>query len=248
MVDAYSRIFIEHAKGFFKPELLSKLRDQFIQFEKSDSLKSNVSEREAAAIERGESSDKMRMQDCWYDVWRSPVAKEKLIEALHPFTWVMFPVQVRHVRTEVGHAVPWHQDAGYMNLHPAEKRHNKVITCFVPIEAEPSKHTTIQFCTDNKDQPDVVFDHEGMAGFGAGLAGDAYKNIFPYDLARGDALVFGDLALHRTFTPKGAQLERRSLEFRLIDPADALPGKDYFDIKQQVFVQKNGSTRKVMYG
>ena len=248
MVNPHNRIFIEHAQGLFNPAILTKLREQFIAFEKNDALKANVSEREAAAIERGESSDRMRMQDCWYDVWRNPVSKEKLIEALDPFTWVMFPVQVRHVRTNAGHAVPWHQDAGYMKLHPAEKRHNKIVTCFVPIEAEPRNHTTIQFCTDNKDQPDIAFDHEAMAGFGAGLDGNGYKNVFHYDLNLGDALVFGDLALHRTFTPEGAQVQRRSLEFRLIDPADALPGKDYFDIKQQVFVQKDGSIRKVMYG
>ncbi len=248
MLDTVNRIFVRHAADLFDPALLRQLRQRFIEGEAEMQTKSGtLPERERQAVERGESSDDFRMRDHWYDVWRDASYREKLIEALHPFTYVMFPVQVRHVRA-VGHAVPWHQDAGYMQLHPASKRHKKVITCFIPIEDEPANCTTVQFARDNEKAPDQEMPHKAMDGFGAGVAAEQCKDCYHYDLALGDALVFGDLVLHRTFTPPGAEVERRSLEFRLIDPADALEGKDYFDIRQGMFVQTNGNKRKAIHG
>ena len=83
---------------------------------------------------------------------------------------------------------------------------------------------------------------ESGGGVGGGLIGSDFQDVFHFDLALGDALVFGDLALHRTFTPKGAHVERRSLEFRLIMPESARLGLDYFDLENVAFVKK-GETK-----
>jgi len=237
-----SRVFVKHAKRVFDPNVLVELRSKLTQLESDKSFITNTSEREEKAIRRGESSDKLRMQNCWYDVWRYPISMESLIEVVYPFTYVIFPVQVRHISKPVGQAVPWHQDAGYIRLLPQQRQHNVIITCFVPLEDEPYRHTTIQFSLDNSDQ-NSIFEHKPMSSFGAGLDIEI-SNTFYHDLNLGDALVFGDLTFHRTYTPTKAIVERRSLEFRLCIPSDALADKDYFDIQQQVFIKKNGSTRR----
>jgi hypothetical protein len=80
--------------------------------------------------------------------------------------------------------------------------------------------------------------HATRDGFGAGLElapHDAERAHFALEL--GDALVFGDLVPHRTFFPAGALPERRSLEFRLVRPEDALDGKDYFDLTRTAFTR-----------
>jgi hypothetical protein len=64
-----------------------------------------------------------------------------------------------------------------------------------------------------------------------------------FHLRLGDALVFGDLAVHRTFIPLAATVERRSLEFRLVRRSDAIEAKDYFDVDSGLFVRTDGSTR-----
>lgn len=246
MTDFTSRLFVEHVKGLFDPVVLNRLAERLSALENEPGVATGKSEREAKAIARGEASDALRMQSDWYDVWRTPPSHGALLDAIGPFTWVTFPVQVRHIRT-VGQEVPWHQDAGYTKLHPAERRHKKVITCFIPIEPEPWRHTTVQFSFHNRTSPEVELEHYSLAGFGAGLSGEEYTDVEYYALALGDALLFGDLALHRTFTPAGAIVERRSLEFRLIEPQDALPGKDYFDITTQSFVTHDGAIKENAY-
>jgi len=64
-----------------------------------------------------------------------------------------------------------------------------------------------------------------------------------FDLTLGDALVFGDLTIHRTFLPPGATVERRSLEFRLVRPDEAIADKDYFDLDSGLFVRTDGTRR-----
>jgi hypothetical protein len=238
-----SRVHIQHAKFLFDPTVLSELRDHFTKSEGRLKHLKGLTERERQAMERGESSDAMRMQDRWYDVWSTAPSLQKLIDTLTPYSWVSYPVQVRCVRKK-GQEVPWHQDTDYMRLL-GPRGHKQIITCFIPIEPEPAKCTTIQFALDNASTPDKIYKHAPLDGFGAGVAGAQFKEYSHFDLTLGDALVFGDHTLHRTYTPEGCNIERRSLEFRLIRPQDALPDKDYFDIKAQTFIKTN-EQRKVM--
>jgi hypothetical protein len=240
MLDKNNRAFVNHVAGLFDPKLLNKFRDIMIEHE-NDQLTANITEREKHALERGESTDKFRMQEAWYDVWKHATSYSALLTALAPFIWVTYPVQVRHVR-KVHHHVPWHQDIDYMRLLK-ERGHQQVITCFIPLEPEPAKCTTIEYAFDNiHEDPTREYPHVPVAGFGAGIVDHDFKDTKYFDLALGDALIFGDFTLHRTFLPAGCQIERRSLEFRLILPEHALPNKDYFDIQTQEFLRFNSES------
>jgi hypothetical protein len=232
------RCFLDHVRGMFPRTKMQALRDHFLKVEEARGRHA-ASEREQKALLRGETSDAMRMEDLWYDLWRDPAPA--ILDAIRPFTWVLFPAQVRHVRAAVSHEVPWHQDIGYMRLHGA-RAHRQIITCFVPMEPDPSKCTTLQFSRDRTGE--LV--HGSMNGFGAGLDGSRFNDLVHFDLAFGDALVFGDLVLHRTYTPPGAAVERRSFEFRLIRPEHALDNKDYFDVERGAFVRTDGSIRRAV--
>ncbi len=236
MIDPEKRIFVEHAVGLFDPEELSRIREDFDRVRGARLREASLTDRERAAVRRGESADAVRKRERWYDVWKHPRSMEGLLERIRPFTYVTYPVQVRHV-TEVEHYVPWHQDRGYIDLL-GQRGPRLIITCFLPLEPEPATRTTIEFALDNTDeQPERVRQHVAMDGFGAGIPDADFQRRRHFDLAFGDALIFGELTLHRTFTPPGAVANRRSLEFRLIRPADALPGRDYFDVEAQRFIQ-----------
>ena len=236
MVVKDNRYFFSNVEDLFDKNKLTELRELFIKSAKDNNTPDKVlTERELKALERGESSDKMRMQDAWYSVWTSPSGNKNLAELFDPYTYVTFPVQVRHVR-QANHKVPWHQDIGYMRVLK-DKGHQQVITCFIPIEPEPYTCTTVEFADDEIAKTEIS--HENLDGFGAGLNGDNFKNKIHYNQKLGDALVFGDFALHRTYTPEGWNVERRSLEFRLIKPEHRLANKDYFDIKLGKFIKTN---------
>ena len=221
-----------HLPGLFRPEQLRALRARLDDRAGSQAAEG---ERERAALARGESSDALRKDPAWYQVWRDPDAR--LLEAIRPFTWVVYPVQVRIVRA-LTHRVPWHQDIGYQQLL-ATRGHERIVTCFIPLDEDPANRTTLEFA--RMETGALV--HEPADGFGAGLPRRSFEQTDSYRLALGDCLFFGDLAVHRTFVPPGANVERRSLEFRLVEPGDSLAEKDYFDIERGLFVRKDGSTR-----
>ena len=235
MRDKASRTFAERVPGLFDPSLLSDLRAH-LDAGCAGWEEEARTDRERRAVARGESPDAVRLDPRWYDVWRRP--PRALLEAIRPMTWVVFPVQVRRVRAGA-HFVPWHQDVAYQKLLGA-RGHRRHITCFLPLEPEPRLASTIQFAT--RAFPELP--HEAPGGFGAGLDGIDIDDVEHHELALGDALLFGDLVLHRTYTPPSASVERRSLEFRLVTPEDALAFKDYFDVESGWFVRTDGSRRE----
>ena len=243
--DFKSRVFVSQLIGAFDPVILSKLRDRIDHFEHLKTS-SPLSERDQLAQKRGELSDHARMQDVWWDVWRRPLSKPNLTKILEPFIWVTFPLQVRSITSGEGQRTPWHQDAGFIKLLPPERQHARIITVFVPLEEDPSSHSTLEFSLENIDHP-TELTHKAKDNFGAGLDCDP-KDRFHKKLSLGDALVFGDLTLHRTFTPPNCRLERRSLEFRLCMPSDGLREKDYFDITSGMFVTIDGSQKERLSG
>ena len=235
MIDQKTRVFVKHVKGMFQPTLLREIR-AFLNKVEAERQALAQSERERQAVSRGETSDALRMDVRWYDVWRSP--SSLALKTVGPFTWVVYPPQVRLVR-EKNHFVPWHQDIGYQKML-GPRAHKRLITCFIPIDDDPAKRTTLQFARE--EMPELK--HVPMDRFGAGLENPNFKDLAQYELELGDALVFGDLTFHRTFVPPQGIVERRSLEFRLIQPSDALENKDYFDSKSGFFVRKDGSKRE----
>jgi len=229
MEAAKNRAWVEHVCGLFAPTLLRDIREHLNAIEAQRQALAK-SEREQAAIDRGESSDALRMDPRWYDVWCHPT--QRMLDMVRPWTWVIFPPQVRIVR-QVAHSVPWHQDAAYQKLL-GSRGHRRCITCFTPLDDDPARRTTLQFCRDELRE----LEHIPLDGFGAGVAKLDCSKLEHYDLELGDCLIFGDLALHRTFVPHGAGVERRSLEFRLVRPNETLFNKDYFDIESGRFVQR----------
>ena len=121
-----SRTFVEHVRGMFQPALLRDLR-RYLNAIDAERPADAQTDREKAAINRGESSEALRMDVRWYDVWRN--ATPHMLDAVRPYTWVVFPPQVRIVR-EIPHSVPWHQDIGYQKLL-GPRAHRQVITFFL---------------------------------------------------------------------------------------------------------------------
>lgn len=216
----------QHVRGAFDPAMLSALREKIrVEMKQSEavSVKDQVSQSHGVAI------DKVRCHEVWFNPWTTAIIRKPMISALDGYTLVNFPPQIRWVR-ERRQLVPWHQDVAYVaKLGP-------VLTCFVPLDEQPWRHSTIEFgdcaqpragteCQPYPHQPETVY------------GGFEIKERFPtrtyFQLELGDCLLFGDLAPHRTFLPMDTALERFSFEYRLSRPDALVPGKDYFDIKTQ---------------
>lgn len=228
VADDAPRSSVAHARGVIDPVVLRRLR-LHLESVAAERQARAASERERRAIARGESADALRLDPAWFDAFRAP--SPALLAALGRATWVVYPPQVRSVRC-AEHHVPWHQDVGYQRLLGG-RGHGRHVTCFVPLDDDPAARPTIEFACGAMPE----LDHVARDGFGAGLAVTPDGERTRFALALGDALVFGDLVPHRTFVPDPARSERRSLEFRLVRPCDAVAGKDYFDVLRGSFTR-----------
>ena len=224
----FNRGFVIHKRNFFTKEALQKIRNYYINSEKLN--EAARTDREISAVMRGESSDALRLSEVWYEPWAT--SNYINMEVFNRYGFILYPPQVRNVRAS-NHKVPWHQDTGYMK-RLGDKAPSQIITCFVPLEEIPSNHTTLEF-TDRYSH--VELQHTETESFGAGIEIDEDQNKYHYELELGDALIFGDLVAHRTYTPKGCQLNRRSIEFRLIMSDDLRAGKDYFQLNGCKFIR-----------
>jgi len=224
-----ARTHVVHACGVFAPEVLRALR-HYLASLSGTQLACGASEREQRAVARGESSDALRLDPSWFDAFREPA--RTLLEAIGPYHWVSYPPQVRTVRRAT-HLVPWHQDVGYQRLLGA-RAHQRHITCFVPLDDDPQRRPSIEFV--RTAAPELA--HVARDGFAAGLDATPAGERVAFALALGDALLFGDLVPHRTIVPDPARPERRSLEFRLLRPEDAVLDKDYFDVRAGGFTRR----------
>lgn len=222
--------------AFFCSQVLKNLRIYLDDiFEEKN--KDTKTEREQKAVLRGECSDAIRLDTAWFKAWENLPSSS--IEAMRPFTWLFYPPQVRVVKKEANE-VKWHQDYGFVLAMGPLKVHRQIITCFVPIDDDPTNRVTLQF---TQDEPDFIEHEPTSNGFAAGLEKVDFKNTFHYSLSLGDCIIFGDFVPHRTYAPPGALWQRKSFEFRAISPDDALENKDYFDIEKSIFVRKNGESQ-----
>ena len=236
MLDTLPRNFFQHAKNFFNPSTLQRLRKDLIKLETQVGTET-ASEREKMAVYRGETPDAIRLDTRWLDLWRDNT--QELLKLIRPFTWVIYPVQVRHMRSSP-QMVPWHQDLAFQKAL-GTKAHSRVITVFVPLDEDPYRRSTVQFAEDKVLN---YMEHIPMNNFAAGLDGVDFKQLKHFQLQQGDCLVFGDYCPHRTFIPEGVEVERATIEFRMIRPQDAIEDKDYFDIESGMFIRKDGTKRE----
>jgi len=223
--------YLRHVSGFFGTETLGRVRSYFIEREAAGWTPKD--ERESKRIGIGAAPNDFRLDEKWYEVWRD--LSDTALDALGGFSYVLFPVHIRHVKQPV-HLVPWHQDAAYMALMP--QRHSKVITCFVPLEPQPTDVSTLEFAPGNYP----LLPHEAEGDHGAAIKRESFDGTARFDLSFGDVLLFGDHVPHRTVPGPGG-INRRSFEFRLTRTEDALPGKDYFDLSSRTFVYTDASGR-----
>jgi hypothetical protein len=229
-----SRCFIHHERRLFDPDVLAATRARFVAEEVQ--RQARVADAiDAQRVEMGAATLDFRLDPHWYDPWRA--ATPERIERLRPFTWLLFPAQLRHI-TVASHLVPWHQDAGYARLMP--RRHGRLITCFVPLEVNPTAHASLEFAEGEYEE----WPHQPHGLHGAAFEPPAFERLRRFSLSFGDGLVFGDLAPHRTVAAADGTIDRRSFEYRLIRPADALPDKDYFNLETGLFVRTDGSHRE----
>ncbi|REL34831.1 phytanoyl-CoA dioxygenase family protein [Thalassotalea euphylliae] len=215
----------EHAEGIFPKNVLVSLREKLAQLSQTELA---TDKKDLAAVSRGEKTVEVRLNKVWFDAWKSLTPKGR--ELLGDFKYVIYPPQVRQM-SEQSHYVPWHQDIAFGRLMP--KPHEHLITCFIPIEDEPELHSTIRFA---KDYQHNAIEHQASGKFGAGITNFQFDDTVTFDLNLGDALVFGALVPHQTYTPPNKIVERRSLEFRLVTQNNRVAGKDYFDIDTHQFV------------
>lgn len=224
-----ARTRVAHVSAAIAPERLRALRAH-LERVSGDRQAQAVTDRERTALARGEASDALRLDPTWMDAFREPT--RALLDALGDATWVAFPPQVRSVAAS-HHLVPWHQDVAYQRLL-GPRGHDRHVTCFVPLDDDPAPRPTIEFVVGRFDE----LPHDAAAGFGAGLPDAPAGPRALFRLALGDALVFGDLVPHRSVVPDPSRPERRSLEFRIVRPCDAVAGKDYFDILSGAFTRR----------
>ncbi len=230
-----SRHFVDHVSEGFSVSLLTEL-SQYLERIQNERQMIAPTQREVNGLKLGAGTDALRMDPRWYEVWRE--FSSELMTAIRPYTWVVFPVQVRLVQSKK-HLVPWHQDVGYQKIL-GTGGHKRIMTCWIPMNEIPFRHSTLQFALDENSQ----LAHTPLYGHGAGLARQEWTSVKHYDLEFGDCLLFGDLTIHRTFVPERCTLARRSLEFRLVCPDDAIEGKDYFNILEGQFVRTDGTARE----
>jgi hypothetical protein len=231
MFDPDDHHLLYHLRGVFDRTVLAATLAHYdaIEAERQAIIQS---ERDASKRRIGAATDALRFDPRWYDLWRDP----KLAGVFHPFTWVTFPVQLRHVERP-DHLVPWHQDVAYMSLLP--RRHARIVTCFIPLELEPARVSTLEFAVDRYEP----LAHRPVGDYGAVTAEPPGEKV-RFDLVSGDAVVFGDHVPHRSIAAIDGRLDRRSFEFRLVMPDEALADKDYFDITRGLFTRTDGSKRE----
>ena len=118
--------------------------------------------------------------------------------------------------------------------------HAEVISCFLPLDEDPENRPTLQFCIDPDQRPveavirdDTVFNKFDVAQDDVPPAGKCHT----FKLSLGDAFVFGQHVLHRTYVASDRFPERTSMEFRLTKPRCVILGKDYFSLNTMRFYQ-----------
>lgn len=223
---ADDRNCVLHVKDMFAADALRQIRER-IRCGFSSSERVSVSAKDLAASVRGEAGAETRLDPFWYRIWQPQSVLKP--EALGPFRWVIYPPQIRMIQT-AKQEVRWHQDAGFVKVMP--RQHERIITCFVPLDDNPAERCTLQF---TREQCEFLEHAPTSNGFAAGLDRD-FGAVYHFNLALGDCLLFGDFAPHRSYAPRNCIWERLSMEFRVIAPEHALLDKDYFDVNSGEFV------------
>jgi hypothetical protein len=228
------RNFVTVIRGLLPAPRLVAVREAILEAERAVHDRVLPSQNRRAEIQ-GVLPDSIRVDARWYDMWREADLKT-LAAAAGRFDQMIFPPQIRHIR-QARHEVPWHQDIADQKSIGA-RGHQRLITCFIPLNDEPSRHPTLEFACAPVAEP--VEDVDGDV-FNNVMAETVFAETRVFDLELGDVLLFADLIPHRTYVKPGEEPSRVSMEFRMTALEYCVPGKDYFDLTTQRFYQSEAA-------
>jgi hypothetical protein len=221
--------FLIVARGLFDPERLRELRrtiDAATAACRADDDRARI------ARTVGVAPDPVRLNRDWYSIWRE--ARAELFTSRVPeFTQIIFPPQIRTIRNAAS-LVPWHQDSAYMR-HLGLRGHSEVITCFVPLEESTAGRPSVEFAVDRRQGAVAHLIREGVAINQFDLAEESRpdeRSVRRFELRLGDAFVFGQDVLHRSYNDGLPTAERTSMEFRITTRRAVIAGKDYYDLEK----------------
>ncbi len=219
--------FLIVARGLFDAATLRSVRKAI---DAANAASRADDERARTARTVGVATDDVRLNRAWYDIWRGAHA-EMFTCRVPEFTQISFPPQIRTIRNQSS-LVPWHQDSAYMRALGA-RGHKRVITCFVPLEESTRLRPSVEFAIDPAQGPVDHLIREGTGINQFDLPDDHKpKATRRFELGLGDAFVFGQNVLHRSYNDGPAGTERTSMEFRITTRDSAIPSKDYYDLQK----------------
>tara|TARA_B000000532_G_scaffold244011_1_gene241943 strand:- start:782 stop:1474 length:693 start_codon:yes stop_codon:yes gene_type:complete len=229
MINQNSTNFVYHFKDVFDKKILRSLKKSIIKKKKVSKKKNHkMSQREMVAINRGEMPDVVRLNTIWYKIYKK---NSTFLKKILPYSFVMYPPQIRNVKKKLD-KVPWHQDRAYMKLL-GKKAPKKTITCFVPLNENPKNHSSIEFAILKNKK---VLTHQKVGLFNKGIKTKIDKKK-RFNLNLGDALVFDDRILHRTYFKNKNTENRFSLEFRMTSKRFLTKKKDFYSIEEDRIIK-----------
>jgi hypothetical protein len=219
--------FLIVARGLFDASVLRSVRKAI---DAANAASRADDERARTARSVGVAPDEVRLKREWYDIWRGAHA-EIFTRRVPEFTQAAFPPQIRTIRNQSS-LVPWHQDSAYMRALGA-RGHKRVITCFVPLEESTRLRPSVEFALDPVQGAVDHLIRQGTRINQFDLADDQKpKAARRFELRLGDAFVFGQNVLHRSYNDGPTDAERTSMEFRITTRDAAIAGKDYYDLQK----------------
>jgi len=218
--------FLIVARGLFDAAQLRSVRKAI---DAANAASRADDERARTARTVGVAPDEVRLNRGWYDIWRG-ARSEIFTRRVPEFTQASFPPQIRTIRNQSS-LVPWHQDSAYMRaLGP--RGHRRVITCFVPLEESTRLRPSVEFAVDPAQGPVEHLVREAAINQFDLPEGAKPRAARRFELALGDAFVFGQHVLHRSYNDGPASAERTSMEFRITTRDAVIAGKDYYDLQK----------------
>lgn len=225
----------------FDPKTVQAMRLDFLdQYKKYGLDNPDMDSVSRSNYEMGLAPNAIRLSEHWYSIWKQLPLK-LWDDRVAQFNQVIFPPMLRTVQNE-DHFVAWHQDEAYMK-GLGDRGHKSVITCFIPMNDNPSEVPTLEFgINPSQDSVEHLVLSKSANNYDIDPALlPTEDNRISFKLNQGDALFFGQHVLHQTYWtgPKNYDT-RTTIEFRLTRDGYLLDDKDYYDLKNQSFYKTGG--------
>src|SRR6185503_12463887 len=112
--------------------------------------------------------------------------------------------------------------------------HSRVITCTIPLEESTAQRPWVEYAINEKQG--AIPHLELATAINQFDLPESDKpdpaSVRRFELRLGDALVFGQEVLHRSYNDGPPDAERTSMEFRITTRETLVAGKDYYDLEK----------------